>query len=332
MSKDSRHVANKKGKQISTLPLYALLVVLFILYMFFQAVALLAIILGLMLLIVFVLLVIFELVGSIADEGFARSVMELVIAIAAVFVLWYAARIFLHTAYPLDVVPSCSMQPNLNRGDVILLQGVTNITDLHAPVISVSKASYAQMNSSIDEEFLACVAYNISDGRVLTSQVMKPGYSLGLYNELTGKIAQQGAQGGNLVQYTCGESEVRFSNGTSATEAYTSAITIAGSTIIGDRNNSVVVYQTTPSDLFYKFGDSYIVHRLYAIMNVSGSYYLLTKGDNNPGLDMEFGNYPAGLDQLQGKAIASVPYLGYVKLIFTQSYTEPAGCNTTMSD
>jgi hypothetical protein len=102
--------------------------------------------------------------------------------------------------------------------------------------------------------------------------------------------------------------------------------------VIGDRNNSVVVYQTTPSDQFYKYGDSYIVHRLYAVINASGSYYVLTKGDNNPGLDMQFGNYPASLNALQGKSIASVPYLGYIKLIFTQSYTEPAGCNATLSD
>ncbi len=93
-----------------------------------------------------------------------------------------------------------------------------------------------------------------------------------------------------------------------------------------------MVYQTVPSDLFYKFGDSYIVHRVYAIINASGTYYLLTKGDNNPGLDMQYGNYPANLSQIQGKVVASVPYIGYIKLIFSESYTEPAGCNATMSD
>ena len=244
---------------------------------------------------------------------------------------WYAAKFLLHAAYPLDVVPSCSMQPHLNRGDVILLQGITDISQLHAPIVNVSKAAYAKMNGSIGSEFLACVAYNVSNNMITTSQMLKPGYSLGLYDEVNQRIVPQNAQSNSLVQYTCGASKVTFSNGTTGTEAYTSAITIAGKKITGDKNNSVVVYQTVPSDLFYKLGDSYVVHRLYAIINASGSYYLLTKGDNNPGLDMQFGNFPASMSELQGKVLASVPYIGYIKLIFAQSYTEPAGCNVTMS-
>jgi signal peptidase I len=331
MPKSSRRTANPKHKQVQTLPLYILLVALFALYLFFQAVPFLALVLGLLLLIVFVLLIVLELAGSVAEEGLTRSALEIAVAIVAVFLLWYGARFLLHTAYPLDVVPSCSMQPHLNRGDVILLQGVTNVSQLNAPVVKVSKAAYDQMNSSITGEFLACVAYNASSGRVRTSQLLRPGYSIGLYNELTGAIVQPGMQSGNLVQYTCGADNVTFSNGTTGAEAYTAAVTIAGSTIIGDKNDSVVVYQTVPSDLFYRFGDSYIVHRVYAVINASGSYYVLTKGDNNPGLDMQYGNYPAGLGQTQGKVVASVPYLGYIKLIFAESYTEPAGCNVTMS-
>jgi signal peptidase I len=331
MQRKSRHKASPKRKQVSTLPLYILLIALFILYLYFQAVPFLALLLGLLLLIVFVLLIVFELAGSVQEEGLTKSVFEIAMAIAVVFLLWYSVRILLHTAYPLDVVPSCSMQPHLNRGDVILLQGITNISELHAPIVEVSKAAYAQMNGDINGEFLACVAYSNSSGKLVTSQMLEPGYTVGLYNEVTGKIVQQGAQGSDLVQYTCGTSQVTFSNGTTGTEAYTAAITISGTTIIGDRNNSVVVYQTTPSDLFYKLGDSYVVHRLYAIINASGSYYLLTKGDNNPGLDMQFGNYPVNMSQLQGKVIASAPYLGYVKLIFAKSFTEPAGCNVTMS-
>jgi hypothetical protein len=329
--KSSRHKAGPKRKQVPTLPLYILLIALFVLYLYFQTVPFLALLLGLLLFIVFVLLIVFELAGSVAEEGLTRSVFEIVIALAVVFLLWYSIRILLHTAYPLDVVPSCSMQPHLNRGDVILLQGITNISELHAPIVEVSKAAYAQMISGINVELLACTAYNTSSGNPATSQLLKPGYAVGLENEVTGKIVQQSAQSNNLVQYTCGTSQVAFGNGTTGTEAYTAAITISGTTIIGDRNNSAVVYQTVPSDAFYKLGDSYVVHRLYAIINASGSYYLLTKGDNNPGLDMQFGNYPVNMSQLQGKVIASAPYLGYIKLIFAKSFIEPAGCNTTMS-
>jgi hypothetical protein len=113
---------------------------------------------------------------------------------------------------------------------------------------------------------------------------------------------------------------------------YTSGISIGGQTIVGDRNNSVVVYSTVPQDLFYQEGDGYIVHRVYAILNVSGDYYVLTKGDNNPGLDVQYSNYPANLSYVQGKVVASIPYLGYLKLILSSHFTEPAGCNSTIQN
>lgn len=327
-----RKRGKKPGGRFGTTPLYILLAVLFVLYLYFQGVQFLALLFGLMLFIVFVILVVSEFAASVSEEGMWRSVAEIAVAIGLVFVLWVAASALLHTSSPLNVVPSCSMLPHLNRGDVILLQGVTNINQVHAPVVSVSNASYARMLSGIGGEFLACVAYSNSTGRVVTSQILKQGYSVGLYNQVSGTIVPTFSQAGNLVQYTCGTGQVTFANGSVATEVYTTAISIGGTVIIGDRNNSIGVYQTAPSDLFYKLGDSYVVHRVYAVINASGSYYLLMKGDNNPGLDLQYGNYPVNMSRLQGTMLASVPYVGYVKLIFSNSFTEPAGCNATLSN
>ena len=125
---------------------------------------------------------------------------------------------------------------------------------------------------------------------------------------------------------------MQLQNGSIAQEASVTSITIGNTTITGDKNNSIVVYQTIPQDSFYKLGDSYIVHRVYAILNVSGTYYTLTKGDNNPGLDIQYLNAPANISQVGGKVIGSVPYLGYVKLILSNNFVEPTGCNyTTMN-
>ncbi len=332
MPKERKRAEKPRRKAANTLPLYLLLAVLLALYLYFQSIPFLALLLGMMTFIVFVILVVYEFMSSAGEEGVLRSVLEVAIAIGIVFAIWFAARALLHTSYPLDVVPSCSMQPRLGRGDVIVLQGITGISQLRAPVVDVSSAQYSRMLSGIGSEFLACVSYNMSNGRLVTSQILEPGYSIGLYRSSTATVESQYAQGGNLVQYTCGTGEVRFSNGTTATEVYTTAISIAGTTIIGDRNNSIVVYRTSPPDLFYKLGDSYVVHRVYAIMNVSGSYYLLTKGDNNPGLDLQFGNYPKNLSEAEGRVIAAIPYLGYVKLIFARSFVEPAGCDTTLAN
>jgi len=73
-----------------------------------------------------------------------------------------------------------------------------------------------------------------------------------------------------------------------------------------------------------------IIHRIYAILNVSGSYYFLTKGDNNQALDIEFGNYPANETSVVGYVIAEIPVLGYVKLILSGQLSVPQGCNQTI--
>jgi hypothetical protein len=66
------------------------------------------------------------------------------------------------------------------------------------------------------------------------------------------------------------------------------------------------------------------------VLNVSGKYYVLTKGDNNPGLDLQYGNYPSNMSFIEGKVVASIPYLGYLKLALSNSFVEPSGCNSTV--
>ena len=211
------------------------------------------------------------------------------------------------------------MLPNLQRGDMILLQGIGGATGIKAPVVDVSAAAYNSMINSMANEQLLCVAYSRSGGETNVSQILMPNYSVGLYQNTGsgGTIVPQGSQTG-LITYTCGVRRIKYTDGTIRNEVYTSAITVAGTTIIGDANNTRVVYQTVPEDAFYRLGDQYVVHRIYAVIDVNGSYYALTKGDNNAGLDIEYGNIPASLSQIEGKVIASVPYLGYLKLCAEQ--------------
>lgn len=57
---------------------------------------------------------------------------------------------------------------------------------------------------------------------------------------------------------------------------------------------------------------------------------MLTKGDNNPGLDIQYGNYPPNMSQVQGKVVGVIPYLGYLKLIISGNLVVPQGCNSTV--
>ncbi len=318
---------------ITTWPLYIVLVVAFILYIAYQSNSSLAIIFGVITFVVLVALIGIEVVNGSRESGKLRSALEIIAAIAIVLVLWFAMKAILHTNYPIDAVPSCSMLPALHRGDMIILQGA-NASTIKAPQVQVTQSDMQSMLNNMNTESLECVAYQISGNRINITQIVLPGYSVGLFRPESngnGAIVQYGNQTG-LVRYMCGVTNATFSNGTVMQEAYTKSITVGGTTIAGDRNNSIIVYKTTPQDSFYKDGDTYIVHRVYAILNASGTYYYLTKGGNNPGLDIQYQNYPANQSYIEGKVIGMIPYLGYLKLILSGTLSQPAGCSSTLQD
>jgi signal peptidase I len=328
----SKKVEKDKAKGgINTLPFYIVLVILFVLFIIFQGKGTLSAIFGIALFLMIVILIVIEITIGIQEEGFAKNIIEIVAAVLIVVVLWFVLKAALQTNYPLDVVPSCSMLPNLKRGDLIVLHGVKNVSQLNAPVLKITNSDYNQLKSNTSGEFLSCVAYKPNGSLAQISQIIGPGYQIGLYSSANGgQIVQSSQQNGKLIQYTCGSKTIQYQNGTTAQEAYTTAVTINGTTIYGDANNSIVVYGTVPQDYFYKLGDSYIVHRVYAILNESGNYLVLTKGDNNPGLDIQYGNYPFNITSVQGKVVSSIPYVGYLKLALSNSFVEPAGCNSTV--
>lgn len=323
---------SKTQKPIATWPFYIVLVALFALFIFYQRVPVLSTIFGAMLFALLIIVLVLEVLLSAREKGSHKLVLEVVGAIVAVVVVLVLLRLILHTPNPIDVVPSCSMLPNLKRGDMVVVQG-TLISNLKAPVINVSSSTWNYTLSHINNEFVSCVAYRQEQNQIYVSQLVGPGDSIGLLRSTAAgsAIIPNNTQIG-IIGYTCGTANVTFQNGTTEREAYTSAVKIANTIVAGDKNNSIVVYKTVPSDTFYQQdGDQYIVHRVYAIINASGTYYVLTKGDNNPGLDLQYGNIPANQSAVQGTVITSIPYLGYLKLALSGSFSQPTGCNYVVS-
>lgn len=73
--------------------------------------------------------------GRHAKEGdWKKSALELMQALGLALIAWFALQFVLQTNAPLDVVTSCSMLPNLERGDLILVKGGTP----NAPLVSFS--------------------------------------------------------------------------------------------------------------------------------------------------------------------------------------------------
>jgi len=68
-------------------------------------------------------------------DSLSSTLKETLIAIAVAAAIWVGLCIILQTSSPIDVVPSCSMLPLLERGDLIIIQGGT----INAPSINTNQ-------------------------------------------------------------------------------------------------------------------------------------------------------------------------------------------------
>ncbi len=296
-----------------------------------------------------VVIIVATLRYSIREEGIKKTVKEVIEAVVAVAAVWLILIVALQTTSPVQAVVSCSMLPNLQLGEMLLVHGISNLGYFAAqekvPIVNVNSSAFnamlAGMNENLlNDEFLQYYPYvpgnksailNTS-GIVTDSQV----YDVGLYNtkcvdqyiyyhdysRLYSCYVPVQDQRSNLIRYNYSIGNATIS-GRQYKIVYTSGITIGNTTIIENYSNPIILYETVPQDYFQS--NITIVHRLVAVINVSGSYYALTKGDNNPALDIEFGNYPAAGKNVESYVIAKVPYLGYLKLAFGGADT--SGCN-----
>ncbi|MEM3781400.1 MAG: hypothetical protein QXT43_00355 [Candidatus Micrarchaeaceae archaeon] len=318
--------------------LYALLIALLIAYAITR-IALLSI----AFVVVFALLLAEETRRGLRTEGAKKTAKGIAEAIGVVVAIWLVAVIALGTLSPVDVVPSCSMLPQLRIGDLVVIRHIYNIAAFlsshKVPVVNVSAAAYNSMLSNIKSEFVAYYAFLNGDKSEIT-YLVRPGenYGIGLYNteclseysyfnessDFYKCMLSNDSQQGNLIKYSYGIGNATV-NGTLYNIIYTKSITIGNETITENYSNPIIVYKTVPSDTFS--GD--IVHRVFAAIHAGSEYYLLTKGDNNQALDIEFGNYPASSSQVVGYVLAHVPYLGYITLAF-KGGIDTAGCSQTI--
>ncbi|VVB77476.1 Uncharacterised protein [uncultured archaeon] len=286
----------------------------------------------------------YEISHSVRNEGAVRSVIDVATAIGAAIVVWILLMVILQTSAPVDAVSSCSMLPVLQRGDLVALHGIGNVTKFlisqHVPVINVDRTSFQRMQANMSSEFLAFYAYQTTNKSRIAYifDSNSSGYGIGLYStpclSRLSYLGQRGkfytcyvqpSQDGNLVKYNYSVGNVSIS-GSNSRIVYTSGITVGGTTVAENYSGPIVVYQTTKSDYF----SGSIIHRVVAAMNVSGTYYFLTKGDNNQALDIQFENYPVNSTAVLGYVIADIPLAGYVKLILSGQLAVPAGCNQTI--
>jgi len=65
-------------------------------------------------------------------NNYVRTAILGIILLGSVLGFWFGFKAVLRTEYPFLAVASGSMMPTLNRGDLIIVQGVTNASEIYA--------------------------------------------------------------------------------------------------------------------------------------------------------------------------------------------------------
>ena len=253
------------------------------------------------------------------ERGWRHEAIDTLKALAIALVLWFGAGWVLNTSAPLSAVASCSMLPNLDRGDFVVVQGAP----LQAPEITLTAEEFQALQGE------AVIHYRTQEQSVRGSIFSYCRvFNDDVCNEWRNRPEEVLESRGPLTfHYTTCRIEQ-----TGESTACVESLDYDGRNYPIRSSNDILVYAPGSGDYFARIGD--IVHRTYIILNVEGDRYYLTKGDNNPLLDIQIfdyflneGNAPVAEGQTKGKVIARIPWLGYFKLFIAGLFVEDSQCS-----
>ncbi|VVB66497.1 Uncharacterised protein [Candidatus Gugararchaeum adminiculabundum] len=287
-----------------------------------------------------ILTAIFLLLGLIAEiyvglqrGGVKNELKETAIALLIAVVIWFGASFILSVPSPLNAVVSCSMLPELQVGDMILLQG----GEPSAPVAQISDSAIAKINDRL--------AVTVSAPGIGTLGVPNGIYpyctNIANYNKpiciLFTTHPEQIIEHRGPLDFKFEACERINFNNTRYLIPCTRTVSINAMEFKTNFSTSVIVYNAPRDQLFGAQGD--IIHRVIVKLKTeNGSTYYLTKGDNNPIFDLqafsssyELGNNLAPSMAYKGKMIARHPYLGYFKMFLFGRFSGGEGCDSTFT-
>lgn len=265
--------------------------------------------------------VLFLLIGEsligVSEHGARKELFEIVVAVVTALVIWFGAGFLLSTPAPLNAIVSCSMLPNLERGDLVILQG----TEPKGVDVYVDNFDYTDISVKVEGQGeystnLSLAQYCAYDGSYPLCKT---------YWTAPEKLVERYGQ----LEFRHGWCTINSKDQTGEVPCVKS-ITVGGKEYAyGDLAGDTIVYSTLPTDEFSKpSGTSKeIIHRVFMKVHSNGMVYYLTKGDNNQFFDLQYGNSPPAQKRTVGKVILRIPYLGYFKLFLFGFLSDPAGCD-----
>ena len=242
----------------------------------------------------FIAIFVIDIMSGVEEHGLKEELVGIAKAAAVAIVFWVVLIVIMDSASPLSGIVTCSMLPRYERGDMILLHGVKNFSDINAPTIEMSKAEFDEMYGK----------QNVACGQMGALEYL-------CSHDLCQRLSKNGTP---LEKESLCAIGLKYNN-TSYYENY---------------SNDVIVYVPKQYNSNTSILGMDIIHRVFAKIKVGDEYFFLTKGDNNQVFDSYwFEIVPE--QAVKGKVALRLPFIGYFKLFITSSFytglgVDPAGC------
>jgi hypothetical protein len=278
-----------------------------------------------------VLMVLVELSEGIRKNGWKAELKDIAATVVVAIVAWFALQFALSTPTPISAVVSCSMVPDLSRGDMIIVKGEQSYTgNKIAASYSGAQALFRnptvyfgnetmEVNGSI---YSHCM--NADDNETCNLFYSNPA----LFSERRGEFI---FNYGRCYRASTSSSDVLSAEPCVVSLSYRNQTV----NVQADRSSDTIIYAPKKTDLFSLYGD--IVHRAVVKINAGNETYILTKGDNNNVFDIQFYldsigmfNSPVSPNQAKGRIVFKIPYLGYYKLFISMYLEEDSICGTKL--
>jgi len=263
----------------------------------------------------------YEFYSGMKEHGWRTELKEIIITILVVVIFWEALILLLGTNTPISGIATCSMKPNMNRGDLILLR----MEKVNAPTIYLSKSDI----SEITPEFT--VGNLTSNGSLFNLCVQSVKTSI--CTDFV-KNPQNYHESHGPITFNYGKCNIYVNDKLYETPCVLS-VGFKGKIFPMMIKRDIIAYRPKKSDIFSRVGD--ISHRVQLILKADNVTYYLTKGDNNEIFDLQMydynlkeGNSLINHSQLKGRVIYTIPYIGYYKLFLSGMFGDVPQCHTRL--
>lgn len=261
-------------------------------------------------------------------HGWKHEVLDTLVAIIIALGIWLGASYFLNTSSPVSAVVSCSMLSNLERGDFVIVHGV----EPSGYEISMSRKEFQSFSD--DHSMVSSPEGDLKvPGSLYSFCLVKSNDEM--CRDFVHRPSEYVETNGPFV-YHYASCTIFYDNGTSFNAPCTESIEFKGKNYLTNFSNDVIVYQPQSKDIYSALGD--IVHRVFFKITVDNETYYVTRGDNNPILDIQFYDYnyqrknnPIPEQNVKGRVIGRIPILGYFKLLVAGFWNEDSQCKWKIS-